>query len=112
MGLGKTRQAIVALREACPDGCLLVVCPASLKINWVREIRAIELHLEGIGLKPGTAPPEDGTALLTTLQRWSATGSAATSVESVLAPPMTICWSIPASTPVEAPKVLKMVVPK
>jgi hypothetical protein len=40
------------------------------------DIQSIELHLEGIGLKPGIAPPEDGTALLTTLQRWSATGTA------------------------------------
>ena len=40
MGLGKTRQAIVALREAAPDGPYLVVCPAGVKLNWAREIRA------------------------------------------------------------------------
>ena len=38
MGLGKTRQAIVALRHAAPDGPYLVVCPASVKRNWAREI--------------------------------------------------------------------------
>ena len=38
MGLGKTRQAIVALRHAAPDGRYLVVCPASVKRNWAREI--------------------------------------------------------------------------
>jgi SWI/SNF-related matrix-associated actin-dependent regulator 1 of chromatin subfamily A len=38
MGLGKTRQAIVALREAAPAGPYLVVCPASVKRNWAREI--------------------------------------------------------------------------
>jgi SNF2 family DNA or RNA helicase len=38
MGLGKTRQAIVALRHASPDGPYLVVCPASVKRNWAREI--------------------------------------------------------------------------
>jgi SWI/SNF-related matrix-associated actin-dependent regulator of chromatin subfamily A-like protein 1 len=38
MGLGKTRQAIVALRHAAPDGQVLVVCPASVKRNWAREI--------------------------------------------------------------------------
>ena len=38
MGLGKTRQAIVALRHVVPDGPYLVVCPASVKRNWAREI--------------------------------------------------------------------------
>lgn len=39
MGLGKTRQAIVAAHEGNPDGEILIVCPASLKLNWAREIR-------------------------------------------------------------------------
>jgi len=38
MGLGKTRQAIVSLRHAAPTGPYLVVCPASVKRNWAREI--------------------------------------------------------------------------
>jgi SWI/SNF-related matrix-associated actin-dependent regulator 1 of chromatin subfamily A len=38
MGLGKTRQAIVSLRHASPGGPYLVVCPASVKRNWAREI--------------------------------------------------------------------------
>lgn len=38
MGLGKTRQSIVAMIEAEPTGPWLVVCPASVKHNWVREI--------------------------------------------------------------------------
>jgi SWI/SNF-related matrix-associated actin-dependent regulator 1 of chromatin subfamily A len=38
MGLGKTRQAIVALRHLVPEGPYLVVCPASVKRNWAREI--------------------------------------------------------------------------
>ena len=41
MGLGKTRQAIVSLRHASPDGPFLVVCPASVKRNWAREIAAV-----------------------------------------------------------------------
>src|SRR5688500_582672 len=41
MGLGKTRQSIVALTEAAPGGPWLVVCPASVKRNWVREILAV-----------------------------------------------------------------------
>ena len=42
MGLGKTRQAIVALNEAAPSGAVLVICPASLKLNWEREIRMVD----------------------------------------------------------------------
>ena len=38
MGLGKTRQAVVSLRHIAPDGPYLVVCPASVKRNWAREI--------------------------------------------------------------------------
>ncbi len=41
MGLGKTRQSIVALRHAAPEGPYLVICPASVKLNWQREIRQV-----------------------------------------------------------------------
>jgi SWI/SNF-related matrix-associated actin-dependent regulator 1 of chromatin subfamily A len=41
MGLGKTRQAIVAAQSAHPHGPILIVCPASVKLNWEREIRAV-----------------------------------------------------------------------
>jgi len=51
MGLGKTRQAIVAMREAQPKGPYLVVCPASVKHNWKREIGVVrpddEVHIVG-----------------------------------------------------------------
>ena len=42
MGLGKTRQAIVAMEAGLPDGKILVVCPASLKLNWKREIQLVD----------------------------------------------------------------------
>ena len=42
MGLGKTRQGIVAMRQSAPDGPWLVVCPASVKFNWEREIRMVD----------------------------------------------------------------------
>ena len=41
MGLGKTRQAIVSLRHLTPGGRRLVVCPASVKRNWAREIDVV-----------------------------------------------------------------------
>lgn len=40
MGLGKTRQAIVATWRLTRGG--VVVCPASLKTNWAREILAVD----------------------------------------------------------------------
>lgn len=39
MGLGKTRQAIVSAGDQ--KGGVLIVCPASLKINWKREIHMV-----------------------------------------------------------------------
>lgn len=42
MGLGKTRQAIVSLRHVEPTGPYLVVCPASVKWNWEREIHQVD----------------------------------------------------------------------
>lgn len=44
MGLGKTRQSIVAMRHAAPEGPWLVVTPASVKLNWEREIRAVDAN--------------------------------------------------------------------
>src|SRR5262245_38996336 len=41
MGLSKTRQAIVSLRHLTPGGPRLVVCPASVKRNWAREIAVV-----------------------------------------------------------------------
>ena len=40
MGLGKTFQAITAAGEST-ENSNLVICPASLKINWKREIESI-----------------------------------------------------------------------
>jgi hypothetical protein len=40
MGLGKTRQAVVAGRLAAGHDQVLVACPASLALNWEREIHA------------------------------------------------------------------------
>ena len=56
MGLGKTRQAVLAMTEAAPKGPWLVVCPASVKLNWVREI---ELARPGSTVHViGQSPPD------------------------------------------------------
>ncbi|MEX2281297.1 MAG: DEAD/DEAH box helicase [Gemmatimonadota bacterium] len=58
MGLGKTRQSIIALTEAAPQGPYLVICPASIKHNWQREILAVrpdrEISIVGPGPVPGS----------------------------------------------------------
>lgn len=41
MGLGKTRQAVVACRLAAGELRILIACPASLRINWEREIHMV-----------------------------------------------------------------------
>jgi SWI/SNF-related matrix-associated actin-dependent regulator 1 of chromatin subfamily A len=58
MGLGKTRQAIVSMQIAAPEALILVVCPASLKLNWRREIQMVDPHarIEVIG---AAAPPDE-----------------------------------------------------
>jgi len=43
MGLGKTRQALIAA-EAADAFPLIVVCPASLKSNWEREVNRCLPH--------------------------------------------------------------------
>ncbi|MFZ4720842.1 MAG: DEAD/DEAH box helicase [Ilumatobacteraceae bacterium] len=59
MGLGKTRTAIVAAREQSPDGPFLVICPASLKLNWQREIHLVE---PGASVQVLATDPVDPTA--------------------------------------------------
>lgn len=59
MGLGKTRQSIVALTEANERGPYLVVCPASLKRNWVREIEAVLPEPKCAIVGPAAMPTDD-----------------------------------------------------
>lgn len=57
MGLGKTKQAIMAAGETSKK--VLVVCPASLKINWKREIEMVYpkdiITILSTKKEPGTA---------------------------------------------------------
>ena len=59
MGLGKTRQAIVAMEAGTPEGTILVVCPASLKLNWKREIRLVDPDASVEVLGMDKEPPEN-----------------------------------------------------
>lgn len=58
MGLGKTAQAIAAMAQLVRRGEVrrtLIVCPASLKHQWVREIRQFTaLGAEDVGVVAGT----------------------------------------------------------
>ena len=56
MGLGKTRQSVIAMTEAEPAGPWLVVCPASVKYNWVRELRLALDDVEACVVGPGPVP--------------------------------------------------------
>lgn len=62
MGLGKTRQAIVALRHAAPRGPWLVLCPASVRHVWAREIRTVDAAAEVRVIDGTAALPEAGQA--------------------------------------------------
>ncbi len=44
MGLGKSRQTVVATRLIAGEGRVLILCPASLRINWERENHAVYPH--------------------------------------------------------------------
>ena len=60
MGLGKTRQSIIAMREAAPSGPWLVVCPASVKRNWAREIEAALGDQADVVVIPARSVPGPG----------------------------------------------------
>lgn len=41
MGLGKSRQVVVSTRMIAGAGRVLIVCPATLRMNWLREIQMV-----------------------------------------------------------------------
>lgn len=59
MGLGKTRQSILAMVEAEPEGPYLIVCPASIKRNWAREIEIVLPEATTIIVNPAALPVRD-----------------------------------------------------
>lgn len=65
MGLGKTIQAI-GLINACPElQRILVICPASVKINWQRELEKWLIWPARVAICYGNKPyPEDADILV------------------------------------------------
>lgn len=61
MGLGKTRQSVIAMTETEPEGPYLVVCPASVKLNWAREISIALPEAVTKVVGPADLPPDDFT---------------------------------------------------
>ena len=59
MGLGKTRQSVIAMVEAEREGPYLVICPASVKRNWVREIQLVLPTAEPAIVGPAPLPSTD-----------------------------------------------------
>ena len=57
MGLGKTRQSVIAMVEAEAEGPYLVICPASIKRNWAREIQIVFPDAEPAIVGPAVLPP-------------------------------------------------------
>ena len=57
MGLGKTRQSVLAMVEAEGEGPYLVICPASIKRNWAREIEIVFPDAEPAIVGPAVLPP-------------------------------------------------------
>ena len=59
MGLGKTRQSALAMVAAAPRGPYLVVCPASVKHSWARELR-VALTQAQVHVVGADGPPAAG----------------------------------------------------
>ena len=59
MGLSKTRQSVIAMVEAEAEGPYLVICPASVKRNWAREIQLVLPTTEPIIVGPAPLPSTD-----------------------------------------------------
>ncbi len=59
MGLGKTRQSVIAMSQTEPKGPYLVICPATVKRNWAREIAIVLSRVQTWIIGPDD-PPEAG----------------------------------------------------
>lgn len=70
MGLGKTRQLIIAMTQAEPHAPYLVICPASVKYDWAHEIH-LALSEAAVGIVGPDDPPEVGCSGWVSRRRWA-----------------------------------------
>lgn len=75
-----TLKASAYLLEIAPN--LLALCDLHARFDR-GDIASLDLQLEAFGWKLGTSPPENGTALLSSLQRWALQGSGSGETERV-----------------------------
>jgi len=64
MGLGKTIQAIGILNASPEAERVLVICPASLKLNWAREIGKWATKSRPVFVVNGKEPPADARGIV------------------------------------------------
>mgnify|MGYP001568891805 CR=1 FL=1 len=62
MGLGKTRQSLVAARAIADR--IIVVAPAGLRFNWLREAEAVDAQIEFYSWAKVPEPPEGSFTLI------------------------------------------------
>ncbi len=62
LGLGKTRSALMAAKGY--ELPVMVICPASLRINWLREAEAVQVPIQVYSWAKLPEPPEDDDYIL------------------------------------------------
>lgn len=74
MGLGKTIQALGVVNATRPKN-VLVICPASLRLNWIIEANKWLVHKYAIWeVKPKSRVPEEATFVVTNYERLDVDG--------------------------------------
>ncbi len=64
MGLGKTIQAIGVINADNTARRVLIICPASLKLNWQKELRKWLVRPMSIGIAEGSKFPSDDIVII------------------------------------------------
>jgi SWI/SNF-related matrix-associated actin-dependent regulator 1 of chromatin subfamily A len=64
MGLGKTMQAIGTINADAGARSVLVICPASLKLNWAKELRKWLVRPLSIGVAEGKVIPTTDVVII------------------------------------------------